>query len=344
MNTNFSESKLRVAVFVRNPNAGGGIQIFAKELAERLPGDIEMCFISKKKISELSKGISLLSESCIKNFKFNLRSFDIILMHQFSIKFYLIARLANRPIIVVSHIWDMKKQDFKSVSNRQIKKLLLRDRKLNLIFVSESVKHNLGLRGEVIPNRSPFSRIISNHDVAKKDLLFVGRFTVEKGVHVFLEIVKYLNISNYHPVSATMIGEGPEIRNLEKSIIDLNLREQVKLVPWISREALKKIYIEHRILIVPSIWDEPYGLVAAEGMSLGLKVFCSNRPGLIEATLNRAIYFDPSSITSVIPLIKNELERVPEPRNENCNDLSLELDFSRTVEQYYNLFHKIRSE
>ena len=284
----------------------------------------------------------MVSESYIKNFKFNLRSFDVILMHQFSVKFYIIALLARRPIVVVSHIWDLSKKDFKSVSLRWIKKLLLKNRNLNLVSVSESVRKSLGLSGEVIPNRSTFSQHVGDQIIVKKDLIFVGRFTAEKGVHVFLEIVRSLNISVARPVSATMIGEGPEFENIKNSIAGYGLEERIELVPWISRDRLKEMYIGHRILIVPSLWDEPYGLVAAEGLSLGLRVFCSNRPGLIEATLNLAIYFDPYSIENVTAMIENELGQ--EPDFSTYKAIRDELDFSKTVEQYCGLFRKIRIE
>lgn len=342
MKQNFSSDKMKIAVFVRNPNAGGGIQVFAKELARRMPTDIEMWFISKNELFTSSNDLTLKSKSYFEDFKFILKSFDLILMHQFSLKFYALARLANRPIIVVTHIWDIGEKDFKSVLLRRIKKRFLSKNDLNLIFVSESVRNNLGLNGEVILNRSTFSQLTENTETLKKDLLFVGRFYIEKGVHVFLDIVRSLNMSTMRPVSATMIGEGPEIHNLETSIIEYGLEGQVELIPWMDRESLREMYTAHHILIVPSLWDEPYGLVAAEGLSLGLKVFCSNRPGLIEATLNCAIYFDPTSISNVTRLIEKELRHDSQIRSDT--KIIAELDFSTTVGQYCKLFHKIRSE
>lgn len=341
MNKFSMSNRIRIAVLVPNPNAGGGIQIFAKELAENLPKDIDMYFISKCEIRATRFG-NLKHEPYFRNFKINLRSFDLILMHQFSIKFYLIALLAKRPIIVVSHIWDLDKTDIKSLILRRIKKQLLKNKKLNLVFVSESVKRNLGINGEVILNRSTFTLPFESFEEAKKDLLFVGRFSKEKGAHVFLEIVENLKSTTNLPLSATMVGEGPEFENLKKTISDFELHQVVDLVPWTTRDELKKKYIAHKILIVPSMWDEPYGLVAAEGMSLGLKVFCSNRPGLIEATMNLANYFDPYSINSVIKDIEYELSN-----NSNFvipESYIKELSFSITVEQYCNLIRKIFSE
>lgn len=331
---------MKIAVLVRNPNAGGGIQIFARELANKLPHDIEMYLVSRKN-AELLPGYALNSISYFKNFRFSLRSFDLILMHQFSIKFYIVARLARRPIVVVNHIWDLSKKDFKSKCLRGIKKLFLKYEKMNLVFVSESVRKNMGLAGDVIPNRSTFTWDSENCDNEMRDLLFVGRFIKEKGVFEFVEIVKHLRHILPRPLTATMIGEGPEIENLKNLIIELGLEMVIDLVPWMDRESLKEMYLAHRILIVPSIWDEPYGLVAAEGLSLGLKVFCSDRPGLIEATLNQAIYFDPLSISSIMHPLAQELKKKQVLRT-NMN-IKNELDFHKTVEDYSALFHRIQN-
>ncbi|WP_157693280.1 glycosyltransferase family 4 protein [Granulibacter bethesdensis] len=47
------------------------------------------------------------------------------------------------------------------------------------------------------------------------------------------------------------------------------------------------------ILVVPSLWEEPFGLVALEGMACGAAVLSSNRGGLPEVTGDAAILIDP---------------------------------------------------
>ncbi len=54
----------------------------------------------------------------------------------------------------------------------------------------------------------------------------------------------------------------------------------VKFMGWLDYEELPHVYSEIDICVVPSIWDEPFGLVALEAMAMGKPVIASNIGGL----------------------------------------------------------------
>ncbi len=54
----------------------------------------------------------------------------------------------------------------------------------------------------------------------------------------------------------------------------------VKFMGWFDYDELPEIYSEMDICVVPSIWDEPFGIVALEGMVMGKPVIASNIGGL----------------------------------------------------------------
>ena len=62
-----------------------------------------------------------------------------------------------------------------------------------------------------------------------------------------------------------------------------NLNHYVKLVPRVSRNLLHR-FIRHRahLVIMPSIWPEPFGRIPVEANKLGVPVIVSNRGGLPE--------------------------------------------------------------
>ncbi len=49
------------------------------------------------------------------------------------------------------------------------------------------------------------------------------------------------------------------------------------------------------IVVMPSRWDEPFGLVAAEAMAQGAALMCSARGGLPEVAGEAAVYVDPDA-------------------------------------------------
>lgn len=52
----------------------------------------------------------------------------------------------------------------------------------------------------------------------------------------------------------------------------------VRALGWVDREELRILYHEADVVIVPSVWEEPFGLVAVEAMACGRPV-CASRVG-----------------------------------------------------------------
>jgi len=55
---------------------------------------------------------------------------------------------------------------------------------------------------------------------------------------------------------------------------------EITSVGWISHLQLPDLYRDAAVVVVPSVWEEPFGLVAAEAMACGIPVIASNRGGL----------------------------------------------------------------
>ncbi|HEY8767047.1 MAG TPA: glycosyltransferase family 4 protein, partial [Dehalococcoidia bacterium] len=56
-------------------------------------------------------------------------------------------------------------------------------------------------------------------------------------------------------------------------------------VDWLGRlssEEIDKLYMTHDVAVVPSTWEEPFGLVALEAMAAGLPVIATQSGGLTE--------------------------------------------------------------
>lgn len=109
-------------------------------------------------------------------------------------------------------------------------------------------------------------------------VLFVGRLSQTKGVEDALRIFKKLP-SQYH---LTIIGNGPLLKSLREFCIDNNLLERVNFRGWLVFEDVYKEMQESGVTIVPSLWDEAFGMVGVESMSCGTPVVAYDVGGISE--------------------------------------------------------------
>jgi glycosyltransferase involved in cell wall biosynthesis len=107
------------------------------------------------------------------------------------------------------------------------------------------------------------------------DVLYVGRLIDAKGVHVLLEALATLA-----GVTALVAGDGPARESLESKAQDLGLAERVRFVGWITPERRSSLFVGSKLLVLPSLWDEPFGIVGVEALGAGLPVVASDAGGV----------------------------------------------------------------
>ena len=115
-----------------------------------------------------------------------------------------------------------------------------------------------------------------------RDLLFVGRLVSDKGVDLLLGALGSLRARGLRP-GLTILGEGPEAPRIAEQARRLGVADQVEMPGVRTGEELVRSLNEHRILVVPSRYNEPFGIVALEGIACGCTVVGSSGGGLKEA-------------------------------------------------------------
>jgi len=114
------------------------------------------------------------------------------------------------------------------------------------------------------------------------ELLFLGRLVSEKGLDILLESLGRLRLRNLRP-RLTIVGSGPEQAKMEALTKSLGLESQVEFRGAQSGSDLAATINQHQTLVVPSKYDEPFGVVALEGIGCGCAVIGSEGGGLPEA-------------------------------------------------------------
>jgi glycogen(starch) synthase len=124
-----------------------------------------------------------------------------------------------------------------------------------------------------------------------------GRLSPEKGFPTLLSAWSTV-LPRIGPAILRIAGEGPERPALERYIRHLGIEDSVELLGWTSREDIAQLLHESRFVVVPSIWQEPFGLVAAEALMAGRAVVASRGGGLPEVVHHRenGMLFRPGDI------------------------------------------------
>jgi len=144
-------------------------------------------------------------------------------------------------------------------------------------------------------------------------LLFVGRLSKEKGVHISIQAVKLLikELKKFNVVFY-IIGDGDEnyIRQLSKLVIKLGIENNVKFCGKFSREKILKEYSKFDILLFPSIWEEPFSGVLIEAMSQGLPIVATDTGGTTELIINNynGLLVPPSDSVKMAEAVKKLID------------------------------------
>jgi glycogen(starch) synthase len=113
-------------------------------------------------------------------------------------------------------------------------------------------------------------------------LFAYGRLVADKGFDVALRA--FAIVRQRHPKACmTIAGDGPARADLERLAAMLGLTACVGFVGVVPPDAVPKLLNEATVVIVPSRWDEPFGLVALEAALMERPVVATRVGGLVEA-------------------------------------------------------------
>jgi glycosyltransferase involved in cell wall biosynthesis len=144
----------------------------------------------------------------------------------------------------------------------------------------------------------PLPPPVPRPDKAGRRILWVGRLSPEKGLHVLLRALPALR-RRLPDVTVTAIAAqgSPSYRRLIARLIgELDLGAVVSVRPPIPREGLADAYAAHDVLFFHSVYEEPVALVLMEACAAGLPVAASATApdGRLVRTGETCLTYDPS--------------------------------------------------
>ncbi len=144
---------------------------------------------------------------------------------------------------------------------------------------------------------------------AKKEdfLLFLGRISAEKGPHLAVEVARR---AGKRLVIAGKVD--PADREFHRTVVEpLIDGDRVVFMGEADGKLKRELYRRASCLLMPIMWDEPFGLVMAEAMACGTPVVVANRGAAAEIVCDGKTGFVVGTIDAMVAALKNISEIDP---------------------------------
>ena len=135
------------------------------------------------------------------------------------------------------------------------------------------VDHVVPYTVEDIPRVHPIS--------ASPVIAYAGRLTEEKGVDVLVRAIAAAGPS-LASARLLIVGDGPHRAAIESLVRTCSLSDRTTFTGHLGRGDSQTLLEQAWVQVVPSLWPEPFGLVAAEAMMRGTAVIVSDSGALPE--------------------------------------------------------------
>jgi len=174
---------------------------------------------------------------------------------------------------------------------------------------------------------------------------FAGRLVAEKGVDDLLDAMSIV-IKRIPNAILLLAGDGHERTHLETKAVRIGIRENVCFLGHLSRLHLEEQLKGAWVQVVPSRWEEPFGIVAAEAMMRGTAVVATNTGGLNEIIQDHKTgrlvpVNDPESLSKALTSMLLD-PRTTEELGRNGRDFSLKhLTEKIFVDRFEDLYAKL---
>jgi glycosyltransferase involved in cell wall biosynthesis len=181
-------------------------------------------------------------------------------------------------------------------------------------------------------------------------IAYVGRLEKLKGVDHLIRSMPEI-IKKCPSVKLKIAGTGNYMEELESLVKFLKLDGCIEFLGHIDREALFELYKEAAILVVPSVWPEPFGLVGIEAMSVGRPVIASNVGGISDWLADGETGFmvnpsAPDEISSNVIKLLNDKKLLKEfslNSRKRSELFTIENQTEKTLEIYESAIKKYKS-
>lgn len=111
-------------------------------------------------------------------------------------------------------------------------------------------------------------------EIAARRVVFAGRLVREKGVEILIRAAQRVD------AEFVICGDGRRLASLRKLAERSGVAGRFVFKGWLGPERLAREFASASVVVVPSLWPEPFGLVGIEALAAGRPVVASATGGV----------------------------------------------------------------
>jgi glycosyltransferase involved in cell wall biosynthesis len=139
--------------------------------------------------------------------------------------------------------------------------------------VDRHLSANSVTRRRVIPLFTTMVPSAGSGHATRRRVVFAGRIAAAKGVSVLVRAARDVD------AEFVVCGDGWQLDAMRRLARRLGVQERVCFTGWLGAEELAHELAEASVVVVPSVWPEPFGLVGIEALAAGRPVVASATGG-----------------------------------------------------------------
>jgi glycosyltransferase involved in cell wall biosynthesis len=147
-----------------------------------------------------------------------------------------------------------------------------------VVSYSTAVDRHLAANGLVRRRIVPFPATITartgtGHDNRRR-VVFAGRIVAQKGVAVLIRAAREVD------GEFVICGDGRQLEAMRRLARQTGVERRVSFKGWLDAAELARELADASVVVVPSLWPEPFGLVGIEALAAGRPVIASATGGV----------------------------------------------------------------
>ena len=179
-------------------------------------------------------------------------------------------------------------------------------------------------------------------------LLVLSRLVTDKGVDLAIRALRAIRERSPNAVLA-VAGDGPARGDLERLVAELDLGAAVEFLSWVSPAEVPALLNVTDVVLVPSRWDEAFGLVALEAAQMGRPTVATRVGGLPEVVVHgvTGLLVEREDVAALAAAVLTLIEHPDAARQmgEAARRRALEVfGWERYLDEYDSLYRHLVSE